>query len=167
MRRCVGWLLRDDLRMKWSWPNLRWNPDICLEKVWGRPHRPQQMFAGIWTSGLPDMTHECYRLYSPLGPWPLIFQFHDPLTDSRTPWTSDQLVAMPLHKHRSTQTQNKHTYQISMPCVGFEPTIPCFRASEDSTCLRPVGYRDRLLTSHPTIIFLSPNVNYRCYHPLC
>jgi hypothetical protein len=47
-------------------------------------------------------------LYSPLGPWPLIFQFHDHFTDGRTPWTSDQPVARPLPKHRTTQTQNKH-----------------------------------------------------------
>jgi hypothetical protein len=34
-----------------------------------------------------------YWLYCPLGPWPLIFQFHDHSTDGRTPRTSDQLVA--------------------------------------------------------------------------
>jgi hypothetical protein len=45
-------------------------------------------------------------------------------TDGSTPWRSDQLVARPLPKHRTTQTQNKHTYQTSMPCVGFGPTIP-------------------------------------------
>jgi hypothetical protein len=44
-------------------------------------------------------------------------------TDSRASWTSDQLVARPLPKHRTTQTQNKRT-QTSMPRVGFEPTIP-------------------------------------------
>jgi hypothetical protein len=30
-----------------------------------------------------------------------------------------------------------------MPRVGFEPPDPGFRASEDSVCLRPLGYRDR------------------------
>jgi hypothetical protein len=46
-------------------------------------------------------------------------------TDGRTPWTGDQLVARPLPKHRTTQTQkNPHTHQTSMPWVGFEPTIP-------------------------------------------
>jgi hypothetical protein len=61
-------------------------------------------------------------------PWALAsaFQFHDHFTDRRTPWMSDQLVARPLPKHRTTQTQNKHihTHQTSIPCVGFEPTIP-------------------------------------------
>jgi hypothetical protein len=32
------------------------------------------------------------------------FQFHDHFTYGRTPWTSDQLVARPLPKHRTTQT---------------------------------------------------------------
>jgi hypothetical protein len=46
-------------------------------------------------------------------------------TDGRTLWTGDQLVARPPPKHRTTQTEkNAHTHQISMPWVGFEPTIP-------------------------------------------
>jgi hypothetical protein len=49
-------------------------------------------------------------LYSPLGTWPPIFRFHDHFTDGRTPWTSDQFVARPLPKHRTAQTQNKHTH---------------------------------------------------------
>jgi hypothetical protein len=62
-------------------------------------------------------------------PWALAFnfQFHDYFTDGRTPWTSDQLVARPLPKHMTTQTQNKHIYiyiyQTSTSCVGFEPKI--------------------------------------------
>jgi hypothetical protein len=40
-------------------------------------------------------------------PWALAaaFQFHDHFTESRTPWASDQLVARPLPKHRTTQTE--------------------------------------------------------------
>jgi uncharacterized protein YraI len=49
------------------------------------------------------------------------------------------------HNHRI----NTYTYQISMPCVGFEPTI---RASEDSTYLRPLGHRDRLNVTYITIL---------------
>jgi hypothetical protein len=46
-------------------------------------------------------------------------------TDGRTPWTGDQLVASPLPKYRTTQTQkNAHTHQTFIPWVGFEPTIP-------------------------------------------
>jgi hypothetical protein len=57
----------------------------------------------------PKRTH-FHWLYSRLGPWPLIFHFHDHFTDGRTPWTSDQFVARPLPKHRTTQTQNKQIY---------------------------------------------------------
>jgi hypothetical protein len=54
-------------------------------------------------------------------PWALAsdFLFHDHFKEGRTPWTSDQPVARPLPKHRTTQTQNKHKH---LP--GFELTIP-------------------------------------------
>jgi hypothetical protein len=81
-------------------------------------------------------------LYSPLGPWPLIFQCHHHFTDGRTPWTSYQLVARPLPKHRTTQTQNKHIPNIHALC-GIRTHDPGFRASEDSTCPRPFSYRER------------------------
>jgi hypothetical protein len=37
-------------------------------------------------------------------PWALAsaFQFHNHFTEGRTPWTSDQFVARPLPKHRTT-----------------------------------------------------------------
>jgi hypothetical protein len=52
------------------------------------------------------------------SPWAVVsaFQFHDHFTDGRTPWTSDQLVVRPLPKHRTTQTQNKHTPNIHALC---------------------------------------------------
>jgi hypothetical protein len=49
-----------------------------------------------------------------LGPWPLIFRFHDHFTDGRTFWTSDELVA-----------------RCRLP------------SEEGNACLRPLGYRDR------------------------
>jgi hypothetical protein len=41
------------------------------------------------------------------APWALAsdFQFHDHFTDGRTSWTSDQLIARPINKHRTTQTE--------------------------------------------------------------
>jgi hypothetical protein len=58
---------------------------------------------------------------------------------------SDQLFARPLPKYRTTQTQNKH---IRIPNIhalcGIRTHDPGFGTSEDSTCLRPLGYRDRL-----------------------
>jgi hypothetical protein len=65
-------------------------------------------------------------------------------TGGRTAWTSDQLVARPLPKHRTTQTQNKHIHTPNIHALdGIGTHDPGFRASEDSTCLRPLGYRDR------------------------
>jgi hypothetical protein len=53
-----------------------------------------------------------------------LFQFLNLHTVGRTPWTGDQLSA-----HRTTQTQNKGT-QISVPRMGFEPTIPAFERTK-------------------------------------
>jgi hypothetical protein len=65
-----------------------------------------------------------YILFSlalqPLWALASAFQFRDHFTDGRTPWTTDQLVARALPKHRI----NTYTHQTSMPCVGFELTIP-------------------------------------------
>jgi hypothetical protein len=57
------------------------------------------------------------------------FSFLILYTVGRTPWTSDQPVARPLPRHRTTQTQNKRT-QTFMPCVGVEPTIPAFEPAK-------------------------------------
>jgi hypothetical protein len=66
-------------------------------------------------------------------------------THSKIPWTSDQPVARPLPKHRTTQTQNK---RINTPNIhalsGMRTHDPSVRASEDSLCLRPRGHCDRL-----------------------
>jgi hypothetical protein len=67
-------------------------------------------------------------------------------TDGRTPWTSDQLVSRPLPKHRTIQTQNKHIHTSNTHALcGIRTQDPGFRASEDSSCLRLLGYRDRKL----------------------
>jgi hypothetical protein len=64
-------------------------------------------------------------------------------TVGRTPSTGDQLVARPLtvHKHRKTHTTQ--TLNIHALC-GIQTHGPGVRASEDNSCLRPLGYRDRL-----------------------
>jgi hypothetical protein len=53
------------------------------------------------------------------------FQFHDHFTEGRIPWASNQLVARPLPKHKTTQTRNKH---IPIPNIhalcGIRTTIP-------------------------------------------
>jgi hypothetical protein len=73
-------------------------------------------------------------------PWALDydFQLHDHFTDGRTSWTSDQLFVMPLHIHRTTQTQNKHIHIPNMHALcGIRNQDPGFQESEDSTCLGP------------------------------
>jgi hypothetical protein len=79
----------------------------------------------------------------------MISQFHNHFTEGRVPWTSDQLVAMPLPKYRTTKKQNKdvHTRNIHALC-GIQTHDPDFRATEDNICLRPLRYRDR----HPRVI---------------
>jgi hypothetical protein len=63
------------------------------------------------------------------GPRPVIQSRNHFFTVGRIPWTSDQPVARPLHRHRTTKTQNKRT-ETSMPWVGFEPTIPAFERAK-------------------------------------
>jgi hypothetical protein len=106
-------------------------------------------------------------------PWALAsdFQFHDHFTDGRTSWTSDQLVARPLPKRRTTQTRNKHIHIPNIHALsGIRTHDPGFRASEDSTCLRPLGYCDRRRTLYKVIFKLNRctysiafylNLNYR------
>jgi hypothetical protein len=94
------------------------------------------------------------------APWLLAsdVQFHYNFTDGRTPWTSVQPVARPLPKHRITQTQNKHTHthiqNIHASC-GIQTHDPGLRASEDSACLRPLGYRDRRFLVYTHIKYAS------------
>jgi hypothetical protein len=73
------------------------------------------------------------------------FQSPDLFTTGRTPWTRDQLVARPLPKHRTAQTHNKHTYTPNILALGRIRTHDHnVQSSEDSSCLRTLGYRDRL-----------------------
>jgi hypothetical protein len=65
-------------------------------------------------------------------------------TERKTPWMSDQHVARPLSKHRTTQTQNKCIDTSNIHALsGIRTHDPSDRASEDSSCLRPSAYCDR------------------------
>jgi hypothetical protein len=71
---------------------------------------------------------------SHIGAQGWLLSFLDLVISGRTPWTGDQLVARPLPKHRTTQTQkNADTHLTSMPKAGFEPAIT---ASERSKTVR-------------------------------
>jgi hypothetical protein len=77
------------------------------------------------------------------GTWPLI-QFRNHFF---TPWTSDQPVARPLSKHKTTQTQNKCIHALNIHTLsGIRTHDPSTRASEDSSCLRQRSHCDRPLT---------------------
>jgi hypothetical protein len=79
----------------------------------------------------------------------LFFSYMIIFTDGRTPWASDQLVARPLPKCRTTQTQNKHIHTPNIHAFsGIRIHDPRFRASEDISCLRTLGYCDRLMYGH-------------------
>jgi hypothetical protein len=82
------------------------------------------------------------------------FQFPALFTINRTLWTSDQLVARTLPKHRTAQTKNKHIYTPNIHVLnGIRTHDHSIRASEDSSCLRPLGYRDRRLQVLMKVIF--------------
>jgi hypothetical protein len=60
--------------------------------------------------------------------------------------TNDQLLARPLPKHRTTQTQNKRIHTPNIHALSSIRTHdPSDRTSEDIFCLRLRGYCDRHL----------------------
>jgi hypothetical protein len=72
------------------------------------------------------------------------FQSPDLFTIDRTPWTSEQLLARPLPKRRATQTRNKYIYTPNIHALsGIGTHGHGVQASEDSSCFRPLSYRDR------------------------
>jgi hypothetical protein len=92
-------------------------------------------------SGNPFFIHSSYTVLL----WCRGFHFSlDLYINGRTPWASDRPVTMPLRKHRTKQTQNKSTHTPNIHAVGGIRTHDhSVRASEDSSCLRPLGNRDR------------------------
>jgi hypothetical protein len=70
-------------------------------------------------------------LYSPRGPWPLLFSFMIILqSEGLLGRVISSLQGLFLntgqHKHRI----NTYTQQTSMPCVGFESTIPASKRAK-------------------------------------
>jgi hypothetical protein len=84
------------------------------------------------------------------------FQSLDLFKIGRTPWTSDQLAARPLHKNRTTQTQNKHIHTQNIHALsGIRTHDHGVRANEDSSYLRPRGCCDRLVSMRANIVHAS------------
>jgi hypothetical protein len=61
-------------------------------------------------------------------------------TDGRTPWTGDQLIARPLPKHRTTQTQNKRDAKLNMNELQLMKSVCPKEGSSYSTFLLLVGW---------------------------
>jgi hypothetical protein len=91
-----------------------------------------------------------------IGP---ISQFLDRFTDGRTHSTGGQLVARPLPKNRTTQTQNKrihtHKHQTSMPWVGFESMIP---ASERAKTVHVLDRSATVIGPFTVFFLVSPTL---------
>jgi hypothetical protein len=84
------------------------------------------------------------------GPWPL-FRFLNSYAQS-VGLLGRRIGSSQGHcLHRTTQTQNKRT-QISMPRVGFKPTIPVFERPKTVHAL------DRAATVIDSSSFLCPNI---------
>jgi hypothetical protein len=98
--------------------------------------------------------HTHQWLYSPfVGPWPLL-QFRNLFTQTvglfgRVISPSQGLCLYTgQHKHRINALTNIHA---SSRIRIYDPSV---RTSEDSSCLRPPGYPDRLLLTYTAIIML-------------
>jgi hypothetical protein len=112
---------------------------------------------GLTTNAISIFFH---WLYSPLGPWPLLFSLMIILQTvgllGRVISSSHGLyLNTGQHKHRI----NTYTHQTSMSCVGFETTIPAFERAKtvhapDLTAT-VTGCINTLMTERTM-----PNVNY-------
>jgi hypothetical protein len=71
---------------------------------------------------------------------------------------------LPVHKHRKTHT---YTQTLNIHALGVIRTHdPGIRASEDSACLRPLGYRDRrvkVVTQEKLLFYLYIYSGSPCY----
>jgi hypothetical protein len=98
------------------------------------------------------------RVFKALQPLWTLASFHFPalFTIGRTPWTSDQLVARPLPKHRQDK-HNKHIYTPNINALSWIRTHDHgLQAREDSSCIRPLGYRDWRRCVH--VVILTGNI---------
>jgi hypothetical protein len=112
-------------------------------KVWITP-----LFSMKFSNTELEISVNSFLISIPLIPYSYsveVFHFSlDLYTIGRTPWTSDRPVARPLPKYRTTKTQNKHTHTPNIHALSAIRTHDhSVRASEDSLCLRQLGYRDR------------------------
>jgi hypothetical protein len=111
-----------------------------------------------------SLIHSSMALQPFVGSWLLLQLCNLFYTHGMTSWTSNQPVARPLPTHR-TLIINTHTDIHALSWI--RNSDPSFRASEDSSCLRPRGHRDRQLrqftsifTNHNTVPLKEAHTQY-------
>jgi hypothetical protein len=92
-------------------------------------------------------------LYSPLGPWPLLFSFMIILQMvGLLGWVISLSQGLYLITGQHTRTRTRVHAPNIHALSGIRTHVPSFRASEDSSSLRPLVYCDRPLVSLVTWI---------------
>jgi hypothetical protein len=156
-------------------------------KFFSSPSRPDRLWSppSLLSNGYVYM-YVCMHvwLYSTLLDLGRFFSFLILCTVGRTPWTGNQPVARPLPTHRITQKRNKRT-QVSMPWMGYEPTIPEFERGNTVHALdcaatligltngnrglfpRKQSGRDVKVTSHFRLVPRSRMVELYLHSPTC
>jgi hypothetical protein len=93
-------------------------------------------------------------LYSPLGPWPLIFSF---MIILQTVGLLGRVISSSQGRYLNTG-QHKHrinTYQTSIPCVGSEPTIA---TSERAKTVHALDHSANVTGDKACMV----SINYKC-----
>jgi hypothetical protein len=96
-----------------------------------------------------------------------IFFFFGSYIIGRIPWTSDRLVARLLPKDNTTQIQNNDTH-TKHPCAKLDSShYHCLRASEDSSCLTLLCYRNRPILITIINLRIEMSETYICTYVFC
>jgi hypothetical protein len=93
-----------------------------------------------------------------LGPWSLLEFRNNFFLHGLTPWTIYKSVARPLPTHKRRIKSNTNIHASS----GIRTHDYSVRASEDSSCFRPFGHRNRLSMVLLNIIRLRAVISMVC-----
>jgi hypothetical protein len=94
----------------------------------------------------PSIHSSFYPIYSPCGLWPLL-HFLNLYVVGRTPWTENQTVARQLPTRRINAD-----IHVSSGIVTHDPSV---WASQESSCLKRLGHRDRPQNVLSFLIYLT------------
>jgi hypothetical protein len=121
---------------------VRWSPKFGHEPSEVYSHGSDLIVVRCRGSSSSSSSSSSWMALQPL--WALAsFQFPDLFKISRTPWTGDQ-PSPGLYFNTGQHKQNKNIYTPYIHALsGIRTHDHSVRASEDSSCLRSLGYRDR------------------------